>query len=399
MAGVRRKTLYLDRNGIGRGVMLTATLWQGLFGRKTGALPPSWLRDNARMSHLFGYLRDFNESLSYANDWRDAFLDSPELDVAVCDMNDLVKLAKCLANVRSYDLIVVSHAAAGDDLTLALKAAPLLARRRCPLVVFLGNEYDLLEEKRAFCRKTRATILCSQLPLAAARYLYGDLDETRIVAAPHALNPTIYRPGPEEGRDIDVGFVGDLYWPFVGDQERTALIEYFKRNGAGQGLRCDIRAGGGSRMPRDAWAAFLRRCRWLVGAEAGTYYLNDKGALLDRARRFNLKEGKAKGFDEIFARFYGGTNPGVSGKSISSRHFEAIGTKTCQILVEGDYNGILKAGEHYIPVKKDMSNIDEAVRMLGDETLRRRIAETAYDFALGSHTYSHRVAGLLSELP
>ncbi|MCA3265827.1 MAG: glycosyltransferase family 1 protein [Azospirillum sp.] len=399
MSRARRKTLYLDRNGIGRGVMLAATILRGVFGRKDGDRPPSALARVPGVARLFGYLQNYNDRLSYINDWRDAFLRSSELDVTVCDMNDLVHLGTCLARVKSFDLIVVSHAAAGDELSLALKAAPALARRRCPIVIFLGNEYDLLDQKLEFCRAVGASLLCSQLPLEAARYLYGGSTDAKILAAPHALNPDVYRPGPHEGRDIDVGFVGDLYLPFVGDLERTRLIEYFERNGAAHGLRCDIRAGGASRMPREAWATFLRRCRGLIGAESGTYYLNEKGALLDRARAYNLDENRAATFDEVFARFYAGVPRGVSGKSISSRHFEAIGAKTCQVLIEGDYNGILKPGEHYIPVKADLSDAEEAIGMLRDETLRRRIADAAYDLVMTGHTYERRVADVLAELP
>jgi hypothetical protein len=182
----------------------------------------------------------------------------------------------------------------------------------------------------------------------------------------------------------------------VGDRERTDLIEYFEKNGEARGLRCDIRAGRWSRMPRDQWAAFLNRSRTLIGAESGTYYLNQKGALLDRARTYNLKERQNATFDEVFTKFFAGVPRGVSGKSISSRHFEAIGTKTCQVLIEGDYNGILKAGEHYIPVRPDLSDIDEAIRALRDPAYCRAIAERTHDLAMSAHTYDRRVVDVLS---
>lgn len=393
----KKKTLFLDLNGTGRVVLTAATVLKGVFGFKDGASPPSLLRHGLVVRTLFAHLKDFNERLSYMRDWRDAFCRSPALDVTICDMNNLVHLARCLVAVRSYDLIVVSHPAAGDDMSLIQRIAPALARRTCPMIVFLGNEYDLLDQKLAFCRDVKAELLCSQLPIAAAKYLYGDLPDTAIMAAPHALNPIVYHPAPHEGRTIDVGFVGDIYWPFVGDRERTDLITFFE-HGEERGLRCDIRAGRSSRMPRDEWATFLNRCKTLIGAESGTYYLNEKGALLDRARTYNLNENQDATFDEVFEKFFAGVPRGVSGKSISSRHFEAIGTKTCQVLIEGDYNGILVAGEHYIPVRADLSNIDDAIAALRDEPLRRAIVDRAYDLAMAGHTYDHRVADVLSRV-
>lgn len=392
----KKRTLFLDLNGTGNVVLTAATLLRGVFGFKDGAQPPAFLNGNDKVRTLFAHLRDFNERLSYVRDWRDAFCRSPALDVTICDMNNLVHLGQCLLRIRAYDLIVVSHAAAGDDVTLINRIARMLSLRACPIVVFLGNEYDLLDEKLEFCRSVKADLLCSQLPISAAEYLYGELTVTRIMATPHALNPAVYKAQPGVERDIDVGFVGDVYWPFVGDRERTDLIEYFEKNGEAQGLRCDIRAGRSSRMPRDEWAAFLSRSRTLIGAESGTYYLNEKGALLDRARTYNLKENQDATFEEVFTKFFAGVPRGVSGKSISSRHFEAIGTKTCQVLIEGDYNGILKAGEHYIPVRSDLSDIDETVRALRDQAYCRAIADRTYDLAMSAHTYDHRVADVLA---
>ncbi|MCP3413829.1 hypothetical protein ACVMIH_003044 [Bradyrhizobium sp. USDA 4503] len=392
----KKKVLFLDQNGTGKVVLTAATVLRGVFGVKAGAQPPGPLQRSALVRNLYAHLYDFNQRLSYVRDWRDAFCRSPKLDVTVCDINNLVDLGRHLLRIRSYDLIIVSHVAAGDDLSLISRAAPFLARRACPIIVFLGNEYDLLDQKLEFCREVKAEFLCSQLPIAAAEYLYGGLEGTRILATPHALNPSVYSPQPEARRDIDVGFVGDIYWPFVGDRERTDLIGYFEKHGEELGIRCDIRGGRSSRMPRDDWAAFLNRCRTLIGAESGTYYLNEKGALLDRARTYNLKQNQDASFEEVFEKFFIGVPRGVSGKSISSRHFEAIGTKTCQVLIEGGYNGILRANEHYIPVRSDLSNVDEAVRALRDETHCREIAERAYDLAMSGHTYDHRVADILA---
>ena len=59
---------------------------------------------------------------------------------------------------------------------------------------------------------------------------------------------------------------------------------------------------------------------------------------------------------------------------------------------------MLRPGEHYIPVKRDLSNVDEAVREFKDEGRRRAIAEQAYEYVMSGHTYAHRVAGVLATL-
>src|SRR5262249_33421805 len=306
------------------------TVLRGLLGFKDGDCPPRVLRRLRSVRTAFAELRDFNERLSYVTDWKDAFLRSADLELELCNINNLVQFGSCLLRLRKYDLIIVSHSAAGDDMTVLLKSASAFDRRRGKLIVFIGNEYDILDDKIAFMCATRAEFVCSQLPVQAARYLYAECEGTRVLEMPHALNPEKYRPGAGARRDIDIGFIGDIYWPFVGDRERTDFIEWFERNGAARGLAVDIRR---QRVTREDWSAFLGGSKAIIGAESGTYYLNDRGRLLDRARAYNLKENPAASFEDVFQRFFAGQPRGVSGKSISSRHFEPVGTKTCQILL------------------------------------------------------------------
>jgi ribosomal protein S21 len=63
--------------------------------------------------------------------------------------------------------------------------------------------------------------------------------------------------------------------------------------------------------------------------------------------------------------------------------------------LEGDYNGILKADEHYISVKKDFSNIEEAIRRFKDESYRETMVRRTHEYALEEHTYDRRVQGLV----
>jgi len=391
----RLKTLYLDAHGSGPKVIMAETVLHGILGNKDRMAPRHFFRRSPYIMRMSARLRQFYEPLSYTGDWRDVFCQTPEFDVEICNINNLVQYARCLLKIRTYDLIVVSHAAAGDDMTILRKTAGWFTLRRGKLVVFVGNEYDLLDEKIGFIRSAKAEVVCSQLPIEAARYLYQECEESQVLSLPHALNPVVYYPRPDLQRTIDIGFIGDIYWPFVGDKERTDLIRFFAARGAEFGLTCDIRT---QRIPRPEWARFLSTCTGVIGAEAGTYYLNERGRLLTAARDYNLKQNQQATFEEVFARFYKDQPRGVSGKSIAARHFEPIGAKACQMLLEGEYNGILKADEHYISVHKDLSNIDEALCRFKDGAYRQAMVERTYDYVMAEHTYKHRVQTLLKTI-
>lgn len=386
-------TLYLDACGFGHERIWVDTVMRGILGHENGAKPPALLARSKTISRWYRRLRDEYSWLSYMADWRDAFVASSRLAVEICNVNNLVQLAGCLRRIHDYDLVVVSHAAAGDAMTVTGRIGAALRRRRGVLVSFIGNEYALLDQKIAFLNEAAADYICTQLPLAAARYLYQGLTGA-LVDLPHALNPVAYHPLNGVARTGDIGFIGDIYPHFIGDRERTDLIEWFAANASARGLACDIRR---VRLPRADWHVFLAGHRGIIGAESGTYFLNDRGGLMTRAAAYEKAHPEAS-FVDIHARFFAGLEGGVSGKCISSRHFEPVGTKTCQILLEGEYNGVLRAGEHYIPVRRDLSDVDEAIRQFADAGTRDRIAENAYHHVMSGHTYAHRVETLLARI-
>ena len=83
--------------------------------------------------------------------------------------------------------------------------------------------------------------------------------------------------------------------------------------------------------------------------------------------------------------------PPVYGKRISSRHFDAIGTKTCQIMFRARFNDILKADRHYLALEHDFSNFEDVLTRFSNPTQRRAIVDEAYAHVMEAHTYAHRM--------
>ena len=330
--------------------------------------------------------------LSYVMDWKDAFTECPLLEVEWCNVNNLMEYAAGLRKLKEYPLSIILHSAAWDHLRLLRAAQMRFHSRKGALLVFYGNEYHNMKEKIAFARAVSADYIASQLPLASAEWLYAECDQSVVLPAPAALNPRIYKPetGP---RAIDIGFRGDIYVSAyaLGDIERTSILEYFDCQAARWGLTKDIAF---VRHPREQWNGFLNRCKGIMGAESGTHFLerddHTRQAVIDY-----MADHPAATFIHIDERFFKPYPNPVSGKAISSRHFEPIGTKTCQLLLEGAYNSILKGDEHYISIKKDFSNVEEAVRQFTDVGYRTALVNRAYEYVMDEHTYRHRVTSLL----
>ncbi len=70
------------------------------------------------------------------------------------------------------------------------------------------------------------------------------------------------------------------------------------------------------------------------------------------------------------------------------------------MLFEGEYSGVLRPMVHYIPLKKDFSNFDQVVGLIGDPGVRAEIVENAHRDLIRSGRYSYEqfVAGVDDDL-
>jgi hypothetical protein len=380
---------------------------------------------------------------SYYEDWLDAFAAAPGFAATAFNLFRAGERRAAARAVREAELVVALHPCTADTLDFLDPLRPALQARRGRLLVLVGNEYNLpwirLADKRALLGDVAADWVGTQLPLAAGEWLYAGTG-ARVLAVPHAVNERVFRRDkPDAARPIDLGARSFRYPVYLGDDERNRVYDRFAQLGPAAGLRVDI--ANEARLDRRGWANFLNDCRGTIGSEAGTWHLerDDRTALAIRdflrertpgpviradgrlhalARRlpYGVKarlgaalrrsplrhEAFAAGeddFAEIHRRFFAGRPrcPAYS-KCISSRHFEAAAAGTCQLLIEGRYNDILQAGEHYIALDPDLANAAEALARFRDPAERARIASAAHDLVLGAHTYHHRLAALQAAL-
>lgn len=202
-------------------------------------------------------------------------------------------------------------------------------------------------------------------------------------------------------------------------------------------LAIDIRLD--QRLSPDAWADLLRDSRATLSTEAGTWYLEDNDRTARRVEQLLRSAGRVgfvlpawlrrrlrqlpAGLKDLLRRTGGKVpvtyapwavpDPGVAselaelfarapkaplyGKCISSRHFDALGTKTLQLLTPGRYNDILRSGEHYLEIAPDGSNLRERVEMAQDPAVWMRVTESAFELGQ-KFTYSTRIDQLVSAL-
>jgi len=357
------------------------------------------------MSKVYICAFDESKTLSYYHDWRDAFERNGFTIINLDIINtkyDLLRFAPWLLKLvpllfEKHDLIIVGYSI---YYALGKKRRGLLSwflRQNSALkVVLLENEYRLLDDKIRFANMCNASYVTTQMPVASAEKLYSNLTKAKVYPLPHALNPNIFKPVKSlKERVVDIGMRSAEYPWYLGDLDRNKTVEFIHFLKSEKRFNVDVSSAEERRFTRIEWADFLNNARCTIATEAGAAFVevDDHTRLAVNAYlEKNVNATFADVYDQFFANY---KNP-ISGKCISSRHFDAIGTKTCQILLEGDYNGVLVPGKHYVELKKDFLNIEEVVQVINDDEKIQNIADCAYNYVLENHTHDHRVKDLLN---
>jgi hypothetical protein len=192
-------------------------------------------------------------------------------------------------------------------------------------------------------------------------------------------------------REVDLGYRSWDPWPCLGRHGRLkGDVGHRAREAAErQGLSTDVSHNYEKPILGDEWYKFLLRCRYVVGVEGGSSVLDYDGSICDQTRAL-LSQRPSATFEEVERACFPQGEGSVDYIMLSPRHFESCISRTGQALIEGQYNGVLRPGEHYLEIRKDFSNIDEVVEAMKSEEQRLAMVERAYRDVVASGTWSYR---------
>lgn len=192
-------------------------------------------------------------------------------------------------------------------------------------------------------------------------------------------------------RPIDIGYRTQHTPLWLGQHGalKIKIAEETKDLAHRLGLTIDISTDLKDVVSGPKWLEFLASCRAVIGVEGGASIVDRDGSLRERIEEIEKTtkdQEKTKLCEGILEKYEGNLNL----KALSPRHFEACLTRTYQILIEGAYNGVLKAHAHYFPVKKDFSNLAQALESLQDQAHVQQVTEQAYQDVVSSGRYTYK---------
>lgn len=216
------------------------------------------------------------------------------------------------------------------------------------------------------------------------RVLTGYLEETALPGI-KALENEAW------ARSTDIGYRAArvAYWLGRHGQLKWRIADFFLEKAATRNLKLDISTDARETFFGDDWYRFLIRCKYFIGVEGGASILCRDNLVRMKTEKY-LARHPGAGFEETESACFPGLDGGFGLVALSPRHLEACAAKTCQILVEGDYNGILKPGVHYVELKKDFGNIGEVLDIVCQDSLRAEMIQNAYLDVVSSGKYSYR---------
>lgn len=204
---------------------------------------------------------------------------------------------------------------------------------------------------------------------------------------------------PIQERPIDISYrARDLpYWFGSIGQLKRRIADVARPMAEELGFRCDISTAAEDVIVGDRWLEFLASSKAIIGCEGGSSAIDWRGEV--RARiNWLLAADPEMSFADVSRQMPEGWDD-YRFLSITPRHFEAAITKTCQILIEGAYNGVMHADVHYIPIAPDFSNLDKALTKMHDVRAVQEMVDRTYEdlYLSGRYTYQ-RLADQIDRL-
>lgn len=192
-------------------------------------------------------------------------------------------------------------------------------------------------------------------------------------------------------RPIDIGYRGSRQ-PFSFGRlsyEKRQIADEFQEICRCHNLVADISSRWEDRLFGRNWLAFLGRCKATLGTESGASVFDFTGEVERQCDQL-LQHNPDASFESVAESILTPHEGNIYYNQVSPRHFEAAACRTVQILYEGQYSGIFEPWKHYLPLKRDKTNLDEVLQHFGDQQERDRLTSAAFEEIILDDRFHYR---------
>lgn len=219
------------------------------------------------------------------------------------------------------------------------------------------------------------------------------------------ITPTLRKraktPKPHKERPIDICYRASGHPTTINKlcMLKAEIGTKFKNEFKDYSFITDISVNEKDIIPGSKWLDFIESSKFILGTNSGSSLLDPYGKFRSLSNSYLSKNPNAS-YEQIESACF----PDQDGKyvftAISPRVFEAGLLKTGQILIPGEYSGLIKPWEHYIPLMEDFSNKDEVGHAVKDLNMLEKITNKCREKLLSSPQImvENHVSKLISDI-
>lgn len=309
---------------------------------------------------------------------------------------DAGKVDSAIDDTSRFDAICVHYSIRLPFNELPVTVVRALKDFRGLKFLFIQDEYDNTYRTWHWIKTLGFQLVFTVVPEAGISRVYppSEFPRTRFVT-----NLTGYVPSrlsgdlillPPSQRSVVVGYRGRALPVAYGALgfEKVKVGQMVRAYCEAHNIVSDIEWTEEARIYGAAWNAFISSCRSMLGSESGSNVFDWDGQIRSEIDTFKAQNPRASDLDVYHAVIRPNEMDGIMNQ-VSPRIFEAIAARTVLVLFEGEYSGIIKANEHFIPLKKDGSNLAEIFEKLNDKDYVDQMADRAYRDIIGSGEFSY----------
>lgn len=299
---------------------------------------------------------------------------------------DVLKDKISSKEAEKYDAIIVHYTVSlFNDERCPAWLRLMLRNAKAKKIVFIQDEYRRINDVIENLDFIKADMLYTCVPESEIEKVYPAEKLTSLIKlntltgfVPEILLSR-YRPTYAE-RQLDVVYRARKLSAWYGrlGQEKWMVSEKFNQDTKKYNLKTDISYHEKDRIYGDQWIDFLTNSKTAIGCESGASVFDFTGTIQDQVEAYERTYPEAT-FEEIEEKFFKGLDGQIKLNQISPRCFECAALGTLMILYEGDYSNILKPWRHYVPLKKDHSNMDEVIDAINSPEEWKRITQNAFE--------------------
>ncbi len=310
-------------------------------------------------------------------------------------------LARCPFDLDYFDAVVLHYSVrvcfAGH---LSPSFSSALKRYQGLKCIFLQDEYENTRRTWAALKNLGVGVVFTCVPAESVSKVYPreEFPSTLFVPVLTGYVPLdifeIPAAPPLAERPLLIGYRGRNIGYWYGDlgQEKVQIGRRMKEICDQRRLRTDIAWEENDRIYGDAWFQFLGSCRATLGSESGCNIFDFDGTLASSIQAELTRNPQAT-YEEVREKYLVNHQGQIRMNQISPKIFEAIACRTALVLFEGEYSGVLVPETHFLPLRKDFSNIDDVLRRLDDLPALSAMVERAYQDIVLSGRWSYRALG------